>query len=79
MPDRSRSDSSFYAGRLSNGMTSLGSGSPSNGAMARVRGFRCCCARDRLQSLDGRAEEAHHEADVDALGQQIQVTIFTEI
>jgi hypothetical protein len=79
MPDRSKPGSSFCVGRLSNAMASSGSGSPSNGALASVRGFRCCYVRDRLQPLDGRAEEAHRGADVDAPGQQIQVTIFTEI
>jgi hypothetical protein len=79
MPNRSRSGTSFCAGRLSNGMASSGSGSPSNGTLARVHGFMCCCVRDRLQPMDGRAEEAHGGADVDAPGQQIQVTIFAEI
>jgi hypothetical protein len=44
------------------------SGSLSNGALARVRGFRCFCVRDRLQPLGGRAEETHGGADVGAPG-----------
>jgi hypothetical protein len=53
------------AGRLS---AVQAAGSPSNDALARVRGFRRCWVRDRLQPLGGRAEEAHNGADVGAPG-----------